>query len=322
MSDRHVFQGLAGPAGEKLTPSGGSSGGWVARLQADQGTRLRIAALAALAFLAATLPALSARAAGGRVFSIHCLRADHMAADDPIVHPGQPGTSHMHSFSGNTTTDADSTYSAMLGKPTTCKLSQDTSGYWVPTMYDSSGKVATVRGFNAYYRSWGSFSKFVPFPKDFRLIAGGDTLNAPQTGTGAAIGYDCVETDPYLPTPPNCGSGWVKAHVVFPSCWDGVNTDSPDHRSHVVYPTGGKCPGDHPVPIPRLGLHITYNIHDGRGLTLSSDAAKGVSHGQTLHADFWNTWNQAALENLVSKCLNAVPAVSCLDVTGTTLTAL
>jgi Domain of unknown function (DUF1996) len=324
MSDRHDFQRLTGPGGSNMIRPKGSFKGWVGRLQPHQGTtRFKIAALAVLALLATTLPALSARAASGRVFSVHCLRADHTATDDPIVHPNQPGTSHMHSFSGNTTTDAYSTYSSMVGKPTTCNLSLDTSGYWIPTMYDSSGKVVPVRGFNAYYRSWGSFTRFTPFPKDFRLIAGGTTLNPPLLGTGqAAVGYDCVETDPYLPTPPNCGSLWVKAHVVFPTCWDGVNTDSFDHRSHVVYAVGGKCPADHPVPIPRLSLHITYNIHDGRGLFLSSDAAKGMSHGQTLHADFWNTWNQAALEKLVDKCLNNAPAVSCLDVNSTTFAAL
>jgi hypothetical protein len=34
---------------------------------------------------------------------------DHQRADDPIVHPGQPGASHMHSFYGNTSTKASST---------------------------------------------------------------------------------------------------------------------------------------------------------------------------------------------------------------------
>jgi hypothetical protein len=292
-------------------------------LHPTEGTsRVKIGALAALAFLLATLPALSARAGSGRVFSVHCLRIDHKAPDDPIVHPNDPGDSHMHSFSGNTTTNAYSTYRSMVGKPTTCKLSADTSGYWVPTMYDSSGKVVPVRGFNAYYRSWGSFTRFTPFPKDFRLIAGGSTLDAPRLGAGnAAVGYDCVETDPYLPTPPNCGSLWVKAHVVFPTCWDGVHTDSADHRSHVVYPVGGGCPADHPVPLPRLSLHITYSIHDGRGLSLSSDKM-GLPRGATLHADFWNTWNQAALETLVNKCLNHAPAVSCLDVDNSTFAAL
>src|SRR5919198_913237 len=103
MSDWHAFKRLAGRAGSKLIPLRGSSAGTVARLQRNEGTtRVRIGAFAALAFLLATLPALSARAGGGRVFSVHCLRIDHKAPDDPIVHPNDPGDSHMHSFSGNT----------------------------------------------------------------------------------------------------------------------------------------------------------------------------------------------------------------------------
>src|SRR5262249_55968141 len=33
----------------------------------------------------------------------------HSAPDDPIVHPGVPGASHMHDFAGNVTTSAKST---------------------------------------------------------------------------------------------------------------------------------------------------------------------------------------------------------------------
>ena len=44
-------------------------------------------------------------------FNVLC-SADHYAADDPIVYPGQPGKAHMHTFYGNTSTDASSTLSA------------------------------------------------------------------------------------------------------------------------------------------------------------------------------------------------------------------
>ena len=44
--------------------------------------------------------------------------------------------------------------------------------------------------------------------------------------------------------------GGMRAQVYFPSCWDGVNLDSPDHKSHVSYPIGlyndGACPPSHP----------------------------------------------------------------------------
>lgn len=51
----------------------------------------------------------------------------------------------------------------------------------------------------------------------------------------------------------NCPDG-LRSQVVFPSCWDGVNVDSDDHKSHMSYPLGsapdsGDCPDTHPVKV-------------------------------------------------------------------------
>jgi hypothetical protein len=42
------------------------------------------------------------------VFSLLC-DFSHQLADDPFMFPGQPGGSHLHQFTGNVTTNADST---------------------------------------------------------------------------------------------------------------------------------------------------------------------------------------------------------------------
>jgi hypothetical protein len=97
----------------------------------------------------------------------------------------------------------------------------------------------------------------------------------------------------------------MKGVVEFPSCWDGSSTDSADHRSHVAYPVGGSCPSSYPVRIPKIGIHITYGLTDGTGYYLSSDAEHGMSDGMSLHADFWNTWDQPTLEMEVADCINA-----------------
>src|SRR5215216_5502680 len=60
------------------------------------------------------------------VFSTLC-RYSHSAPDDPIVHPGMPGMSHLHDFFGNVTTNADSTYDSLLGQETTCTRPEDTA---------------------------------------------------------------------------------------------------------------------------------------------------------------------------------------------------
>jgi hypothetical protein len=55
------------------------------------------------------------------------------------------------------------------------------------------------------------------------------------------------------------------------SCWDGVNLDSPDHKSHVAYPkqgaasfsgtsVGGDCPSTHPVKIPQVMLEVRLSL--------------------------------------------------------------
>src|ERR1700733_1615510 len=62
----------------------------------------------------------------------------NMAMDDPIVFPGQPGKSHMHTFYGPRTINASSTAASLLAEPpSSCgaNFTMDHSGYWMPTLY-------------------------------------------------------------------------------------------------------------------------------------------------------------------------------------------
>jgi len=49
------------------------------------------------------------------------------------------------------------------------------------------------------------------------------------------------------------------------SCWDGKNTDSPDHKSHVSYPASGSfestgpCPSSHPVRLPQVMYEVMWD---------------------------------------------------------------
>jgi hypothetical protein len=67
-----------------------------------------------------------------------------------------------------------------------------------------------------------------------------------------------------------------------------------------------KCPSTHPYPVPMLQTNIEFPIPPGtRGkVTLSSGAYT------TMHADFFNAWDQARLEHLVDTCLNNEPFTS------------
>jgi len=101
---------------------------------------LLAAAVAATASGSAAAPLTEAPAKlHGSNFYVNC-RFSHTANDDPIVHPGQPGKSHPHTFFGNTSTSASSTLASLRAAGTTCKPSADRAAYWVPTLYQGAAR--------------------------------------------------------------------------------------------------------------------------------------------------------------------------------------
>jgi hypothetical protein len=67
----------------------------------------------------------------------------------------------------------------------------------------------------------------------------------------------------------------------------------------MAYPHNGVCPSDHPVPVPEVVMELTYHgVRGGSGITLSSGSY------YTMHSDYWNTWRQSALADLVQRCLD------------------
>jgi hypothetical protein len=65
--------------------------------------------------------------------------------------------------------------------------------------------------------------------------------------------------------PPDFCQGGIRTTITFPTCWDGVNVDSPDHKSHVAYPVNGTfeslapCPATHPVRLPQVMYEIMWD---------------------------------------------------------------
>lgn len=258
------------------------------------------------------LIALGATPVQAQSFVIDC-GPSHRAPDDPIVFPGQAGAAHLHEFFGNTSTNASSTYASMIGKPTTCSVAGDTAGYWAPALFNSADQRIAARRMTVYYRDRPQESRAVtPFPPDFRMIAG-----APRAGVwgfncdGNALGttslIDCSGQ--------SAGHTFVRATVIFPNCGKKdaagkIITDSADHRSHVAYPVSAKvgCPASHPIQLPHVKVNIRFDVTNciKAGCYLSSDHdAACTGKGCSLHSDFWNTWNQAALTNMVKTKLNS-----------------
>jgi Domain of unknown function (DUF1996) len=265
-------------------------------------TSVALVVLLTLAFLLASSRNAAQAADNASVISVRC-EGTHTAPDDPIVYPGKPGLAHMHEFIGNPTTDAFSTYSEMVdASPVKCETQADTAGYWAPALYKNGVRIPIHHSFN-YYRGPPGVKTI---PANLKIVAGGDTRNPPVPLEQArGLSWSCLDSGPFYEQPPNCSSVGkpIKAHIQFPNCWDGFRLDSSDHMSHMAYwGRDKKCPQSHPVRLPRLRQNVAYNIRDGRGATLSSD--HGFPNGTQLHADFWNTWDQAVLNDAIETCIN------------------
>lgn len=290
----------------------GRPGGYRSRLPAMKRIVL------ALAIVLVILPALPARAAGGvGQFVLRCLYS-HSAMDDPIMAPGQPGAFHMHDFFGNTSVDAFSTMESMLAADTTCRVPSDTAGYWAPAAF-LNGVQVTPTVMRIYYLGPKSGS-VETFPPGLQMVAGNRDATSPEENPHVA--WYCGATKdlktPQMGEPYDC-TPWssysfvdgIIAVVDFPNCWNGTGLRPED----VVYPVNGDCPLGFRHVLPRISERVHYGVMnpinpDGsQGLTLSS----GPTH--TLHADFWNTWQQDRLDQLVSDCI--VARVHCGSVDAT-----
>ncbi len=252
-----------------------------------------------VAFLAALTSAPAASAASrdhGASFAVRC-DFTHRNSDDPIVHPGHQGAAHGHDFFGNRSTKFDSTYASMLAAPTSCTRPEDTAGYWFPTLKRNGKNLKAYRSVFYYRAGRKDHTQVEPFVADLRVI------NASRITWSCGVKDGAAGTS----TPPTqCEGGVLGVRIVFPDCSDG-KTDSADHKAHIansVPKSDGTrgCPATHPVPVPALTFNANFRIPTTPGeVTLSSGGAS------SMHADFWNTWDQQALAALVERCINGVP---------------
>jgi len=105
------------------------------------------------------------------------------------------------------------------------------------------------------------------------MLAGDPNLRS-KTGTYPGICHKCLgNTAGYAPCdsgdtsefPPKVCPDGIRATIIFPTCWDGKNLDSPDHRSHMAYEpgsnvfAGSRCPASHPIRVPQVMYEIMYN---------------------------------------------------------------
>jgi hypothetical protein len=244
----------------------------------------------------------------------------HLSYDDPIVHPGRPGAAHLHMFFGNVEADASSTYATLRASgDSTCQGGPvNRSAYWAPAVLNGKGDVVRPEFITVYYKgpgtaTDGSSIDVQPLPAGLRMIAGQDVDAA--TGDSPHQWY-CEIAQEGSARIPDCGPDeLVGVSLAFPSCWNGTELDSSDHRSHMAYrardPHSGvpSCPASHPVPLPEFTLGIWFE-HDGDSSTwyLSSDRHGGVrwDNGASFHSDWYGAWDPDVQQTWIDECINGL----------------
>lgn len=118
----------------------------------------------------------------------------------------------------------------------------------------------------------------------------------------AALGFNCLN---YAATPEgslyrhflpdkayldaNCLDG-VRFELMFPSCWNGVDLDSADHKSHVAYPSQvmtGDCPTEFPERLISLFYETIWNTYEFVGQDGEFVIANGDTTGKSIYRHYF-----------------------------------
>ncbi|MBK9587479.1 MAG: DUF1996 domain-containing protein [Sphingomonadales bacterium] len=255
--------------------------------------------------------------------------ASHLSYDDPIVYPGQPGKSHLHQYFGNTSADANSTYTSLRTTgSSTCNSPLNRSAYWMPAMMNGKGQVIKPDYVSVYYKRRPKTDPLcakigtacVDLPRGLRFVFGYNMLNTTAKPTGGGY-FNCQGTGAVpghyttlVEAQKNCpATAQLGAVISAPECWDGKNLDSADHRSHVAYSAYigqayAQCPTTHPYVIPTFTMGVWYS--QGTAVEpwhLSSDVmANGtmMTAGTSFHADWFGAWDSSVMNMWASNCVN------------------
>jgi len=268
-----------------------------------------------LAFLTACLltavPAQPAQAfsgpAAGEPGWITSTCYSHSRQADPIVSYGVYPSAHLHDFVGALSTDEFSTTESLQAGGTCSGIPQDTAAYWVPRLSTTlKGSLVPQAGQDrdmlAYYLRGAAAAGTVvqPFPPGFKLILGNSNAAsaADNPDIGPHIWFKCGPGgNTHLLSPPSsCPSGHYMVVVyTFPQFWNGQR-----HGGNELDTMSYTKDAAHPITLPRLRAFWRYSPATGTIGTVS--LASGPWY--TVHMDFFNAWDQAALQSLVTRCIN------------------
>ncbi|WP_371657210.1 MULTISPECIES: DUF1996 domain-containing protein [unclassified Streptomyces] len=263
-------------------------------------------------------------ASGGGQFTSKCGRNEngHSNPDNVIVAPGvSNGAHHMHDYVGNLDTSAFSTNDSLSGAGTTCSNGDKSAYYWpVLRLLDGSRERDAKAPGGGQDKNVGKILQ----PADVKLTMDGNAVdNVTEmppfmrviTGDAKAFtdgvknanaSWSCTgfEDRQLKDKYPICPQGSrVVRNLEFPSCWDGKNADSANHRTHVVFPKGdGSCPKQF-VAVPKLTMVLAYDVPKNAFFAIDSFPEQ-VHKPVTDHGDFINVMPQKLMRRAVN-CINS-----------------
>ncbi|MBE1590041.1 DUF1996 domain-containing protein [Nonomuraea angiospora] len=248
-------------------------------------------------------------------------REGHSNTDNLILAPGMSdGAQLRQDYVGNTSTDAFSTNESLAAADTTCRTGDDRSAYFWPTLRvrgsddasaaggDTNNAGTPVQPTSVKLEYRGNLTSEVTAAPRFLRMVSGDARAATNGAENARPTFTCTGfTDRLTDKYPICPSGSDLVRVFdMPSCWDGQNLDSADHRTHLVFPDEtGACPSGTEA-VPQLRMTLTYDDVPASGdVPYAVDGfASEQNDPSTDHAGAIGVMSQR-LMNTVVRCVNS-----------------
>jgi len=244
---------------------------------------------------------------------VYCT-VSHLSHDDPIVYPGESGAAHLHLFWGNTGADAATTAASLAASGrASCEGGRNNrSAYWAPALFDEGGRAVLPESVFVYYKSHGVGDGRDLDRRTIRPIPNGLQMIARRSMPGGEGGFR-IDRSP---------AGGIRIQVRFPECLrteGGRPVLSGENGSaHLAYQSpafdgaAGHCPPSHPYRIPQVSYIIDYAVSLESDWRLASDH-HGMAKGESLHADYFASWDTETMRRIVDCNRNAYRSCSFVE---------